>query len=676
MAQKIISKRILSIGMVDADLLDGGTRHPNLAQMKMSKYCKNRGHNVRMVYKKEDLSDLNRFDLLLISKVFSFSKLPQSIQKMLPSESLFLRNYNLSVKNKVEYLEYNSEENVTILIGGTGFFEDSGNPLDDEIEHIMPDYDLYTEYVNEMISQGRSRTYYDDYLNYSIGFTTRGCFRKCEFCVNKKYDKAFKHSPVEEFYDPSRPMIYLWDDNFFAYFEGWDEILDELIKTERPFQFRQGLDIRLIKDKQAEKLSHCKYHGDFIFAFDHPEPDQQELVKSKLTLWRKYCNKTTKLYVLCAFDPQNKWDGKSDITPLEIKDIEGIFQRIHILMYFGCLPYIMRYEFYKKSQFRGLYTQIARWCNQPQFFKKMSFKEFCYANQHYAKDPTKTCAALSAYISFITEYPNFEKYFNLKFEEENHYKWVSAYYHKDTKPCALCNKMRTWDGVCSGDYSNKSILKSYFSGELDQLCFVKDRYVECRLDKNECMDSLMKIILESSFKDMLEIIDGFEPVFTINDIPQFSDISQLKTIVNCVANGASSYLELGENLDYGFLKNDVSNRKFGETHAKLAAMLDLIWINTKGNSLQLKPTPLGIRFASLDDQTQLGLVQKLLFRLPIIQKILRDAKSKQVSLDNLMQECSDKTKKRRCSDVRELIEILEKVGDEALKSRLKKVRNN
>ena len=190
------------------------------------------------------------------------------------------------------------------------------------------------------------------------------------------------------------------------------------------------------------------------------------------------------------------------------------------------------------------------------------------------------------------------------------------------------------------------------------------------------MDSLMKIILESSFKDMLEIIDGFEPVFTINDIPQFSDISQLKTIVNCVANGASSYLELGENLDYGFLKNDVSNRKFGETHAKLAAMLDLIWINTKGNSLQLKPTPLGIRFASLDDQTQLGLVQKLLFRLPIIQKILRDAKSKQVSLDNLMQECSDKTKKRRCSDVRELIEILEKVGDEALKSRLKKVRNN
>ena len=32
----------------------------------------------------------------------------------------------------------------------------------------------------------------------------------------------------------------------------------------------------------------------------------------------------------------------------------------------------MRYEDYKKSKYSSLYIQIARWCNQPQFFKKMS----------------------------------------------------------------------------------------------------------------------------------------------------------------------------------------------------------------------------------------------------------------------------------------------------------------
>jgi hypothetical protein len=52
-----------------------------------------------------------------------------------------------------------------------------------------------------------------------------------------------------------RPYIYLWDDNFLAS-PYWEPLLDELIATKRPFQFRQGLDERLIaQHKHGEDMA-------------------------------------------------------------------------------------------------------------------------------------------------------------------------------------------------------------------------------------------------------------------------------------------------------------------------------------------------------------------------------------------------------------------------------------
>ena len=207
--------------------------------------------------------------------------------------------------------------------------------------------------------------------------------------------------------DIERPYIYLWDDNFLGY-QGWEEILDELEATKKPFQFRQGLDVRLMTDRIANRLSKTRYHGDFIFAFDHIK--DRDLIESKLKLWRRYTAKTTKLYVLCAFDSQDEID------------IVNTFERIRILMKHGCLPYIMRYEKYKTSKFRSLYTQLARWCNQPQFFKKKSFRQFCEANQEYHKNPDTLCAAYQALVDFEKDYPDIAKeYFDLRYEEENEY---------------------------------------------------------------------------------------------------------------------------------------------------------------------------------------------------------------------------------------------------------------
>ena len=245
-----------SIGLIDADLLDNGTRHPHLALMKISGFYKEEGRDTKLLTNYFDIVD---YKVVYISKVFSFSKTPIFVESM---------------------------ENVEI--GGTGFFEDGGKSLRNEIEHHKPDYHLYDEYINKQIQKGFQPSRFSDYLNYSIGFTTRGCFRKCGFCVNKKYDSVLRHSPVREFLDPDRYGIYLWDDNFLGY-EKWNEVLDEIESTGKPFQFRQGLDIRLLNKEKVSRLSKAKYHGDYIFAFDHLK--DKKIIEKKLDLWREHTNK-------------------------------------------------------------------------------------------------------------------------------------------------------------------------------------------------------------------------------------------------------------------------------------------------------------------------------------------------------------------------------------------------
>lgn len=276
---------------------------------------------------------------------------------------------------------------------------------------------------------GEPKSRYCDYIDFSIGFVTRGCFRKCSFCVNKKYDRVFKASSVCEFLDESRPKIYLWDDNFMAS-PDFNSILDELVATGKPFQFRQGLDMRLMTAEKAKRLSEVKYYGDYIFAFDHIE--DKELISKKLELWRKYCNKSTKLYVLTGYDSQDE------------KDIRNAFERIKILMRFGCLPYLMRYEEYKNSRFKSMYIEMARWCNQPSFLKKMSFRQYCIRNEEYhqgiqnrtpkgvystklvipedIKAKEKYCSCYQTMLDFEKEFPEIAKeYFDLRWEDLNEY---------------------------------------------------------------------------------------------------------------------------------------------------------------------------------------------------------------------------------------------------------------
>ena len=172
----------MNIGIIDADLIDdkkikGKRKHrfPNLACMKISAYHKELGHDVNLVLSYDDIKN---YDKVFISKVFTDTNVPDDV---------------LGLPN-VEY-------------GGTGFFYDKAEPLPYEIEHHMPDYHLYDDWVNEQLTNGAKRLDFQYYLDYSIGFLTRGCIRGCSFCVNKNYKKCSKHSPVSEFLDKDRKYI-------------------------------------------------------------------------------------------------------------------------------------------------------------------------------------------------------------------------------------------------------------------------------------------------------------------------------------------------------------------------------------------------------------------------------------------------------------------------------------
>lgn len=385
----------MRVAVIDADFIGAGNhRFPNLAAMKISFFYKQNGHSVVL---KTDYDNLDEFDKVFICKVFVDTELPlEPSDKSLKTEKTvdeYYRNHPILCMKNVEY-------------GGTGFYYDKAPELPYEIEHTMPDYHLYDEAINDLLANGVSKKSLEYYLDYSIGFVTRGCIRKCSFCVNKNYIQCKRHSSVYEWLDLSRPYICCLDDNVLAC-SDWQDIFHELQSTGKRFQFKQGCDERLLTDdKCIELFKNSKWIGDYIFAFDNIS--DRTIIEGKLKLIRKYTNKVLKFYVFCGYN------HSSDIYDDEfwIRDITEIFERIKILSQYGCVPYIMRHNNYKHSPYKGMYINLARWCNQIQIFKKKSYREFIEMHNGTTK---KENATIRYTKDFLKVSPQIEQYFDFKF---------------------------------------------------------------------------------------------------------------------------------------------------------------------------------------------------------------------------------------------------------------------
>lgn len=375
----------VKIGIVDADLLSEKTRFPNLTLQKIAGYLKDNGVSYELIYDNNPV--LESYNLIYMARVFTFTQEPEFYTEAPDHIKAKFRRGGTgyyATKAGVEFKE--AREADMIALEKDPFLLSLENKRGGIIKkgidmaRQFPDYNLYDSFIKSRLDAGEKEKNFQNYQNFSMGFLTRKCVRHCPFCVNRLENGVVKYSKLEWFYDPKRPFVYFWDDNILASKrEIWKPILEELIQKKIKFSFKQGLDERQFSENEhgeemAELLSKARYYGDYIYAFDNWK--DKEIIEKSLRIWRKYCpKKSTKFYLFTGF--KQRKDDKKRFW----RDIEELFKRIEVLMRFNCLGYVMRHEDHKNAPLPNLYTQVARWVNQPAFYKKMTFWQFLYSNQ-------------------------------------------------------------------------------------------------------------------------------------------------------------------------------------------------------------------------------------------------------------------------------------------------------
>jgi len=297
-------------------LIDADSIIPNIALMKLSRYHKDLNDSVLCIRlnlpyypnrKKKHYTVKYSFDKIYCSVVFAGNK------------------------------DYIHGEN--IIFGGTGF--DLDTRLPDDIENLQCDYKIYPE------------------NNISFGFLTRGCIRKCKFCIVWKKE-GFIHKVNEIKNIAIHNKVKFLDNNILAY-NDHKRILNQLVEMNLNCSFIQGLDIRLLDKENSMLLSKMNYLGDIIFAFD--DIRLLNTIQNKLKLLRWRADWKLKFYVYIHPNMSNS----------------SIVRRILFLKSKKILPYIMRDITCWGSLRQDFYTDLAAYCNQVKIFRSMSFIQFLNA---------------------------------------------------------------------------------------------------------------------------------------------------------------------------------------------------------------------------------------------------------------------------------------------------------
>lgn len=188
-------------------LFDVDSKIPNLALMKLSGFYKARKYKVLLSQNLRSISA----DLYFASAVFNSAKSLDKINRL-----------------KMLYGE-------KIKLGGTGV--DLTTSLADETERYFPDYDLYA------------------HTKYALGFLTRGCNKRCAFCVVPKKEGYLQshYSTFDDFVPKGQQNVMLLDNNLLAAPNAGD-LLGEMARREFRVNFSQTLDIQYLTDEIYKKL--------------------------------------------------------------------------------------------------------------------------------------------------------------------------------------------------------------------------------------------------------------------------------------------------------------------------------------------------------------------------------------------------------------------------------------
>lgn len=202
----------MNVALVDVD----GHNFPNLALMKLSAWHKAQGDSV------EWYSPLfSRPDKIYASKIFTFTP------------------------DYTGYAPHHPEP----IRGGTGY--DAAVKLPEAVERMSPDRSIYPQY------------------DYIIGFLTRGCIRKCPWCVVPRKEGAIRIvNHIRNIAHDGKDVVLL-DNNFLAADESFvAEQLAYIARQKIWIDFNQGLDARLVTPENAKLLAACRWIRFIRFSCD------------------------------------------------------------------------------------------------------------------------------------------------------------------------------------------------------------------------------------------------------------------------------------------------------------------------------------------------------------------------------------------------------------------------
>ena len=284
-------------------LVDVDSRIPNLALMKISAWHKSQGDETGFA--------IENPDMVYISCVFKKNAdQARGISKFYP--------------------------NAEIDIGGSGI--DLKKELPEFIEETKPNYDLYPS-------------------TYSQGYTSRGCVRKCPFCVVPEKEGMIREvQHPSEFHDSRFDTCMIMDNNLFATSNEWQKsvfswFIDNKIKMLSP----QGWDIRLLTMERAKLLKTIRHAGQIHFAWDNLK-DEQAVRKGIALLETTGFDLKHRIsfYVLAGYNTTFEQD----------------LYRCETLKNLGVQAFVMPYKKTKEI------SALARWVNRPWLFWSIPFEKY------------------------------------------------------------------------------------------------------------------------------------------------------------------------------------------------------------------------------------------------------------------------------------------------------------
>jgi hypothetical protein len=226
-------------------------------------------------------------------------------------------------------------------VGGTGL--DLSSSLPPEVKQKVADYSLYD-------------------IDYGVGFLSRGCPRRCKFCVVPEKEGDWRQAAsIGDIVNPKSNFIVLLDNNFLADRDWAIAQMREMQERDLVVNFSQGLDIRFVDQEIALALSGVQHtntrntYKQVTFAFDHIGIERQ--VRDGVAMLHHAGVKNLQFFVLVGFNST----FEEDMERVEIlRDLDKTR---------GCHvdPYIMVYRDpisgKKKSKVDRRLHHFARWVN-------------------------------------------------------------------------------------------------------------------------------------------------------------------------------------------------------------------------------------------------------------------------------------------------------------------------